>query len=176
MTAKLRSHEKDVRNEFSKMYPDAFDVEWDWEGTYWDVSFRTGSRPNVTEHEAWYGKTGNWIRTKTEIMLSSVPQQIRDFLAADSDYGTAPFADNDAEYIETPSGNFYRFDLRLNGVVVEVDDPKVQIDIVTNIPDDFMVDDIFAALWAMGQSFEIISEGYDDEYAAFRTILQLAVV
>ena len=113
--------QKDVRNEFSKMYPDAFDVEWDWEGTYWDVSFRTGSRPNVTEHEAWYGKTGNWIRTKTEIMLSSVPQQIRDFLAADSDYGTAPFADNDAEYIETPSGNFYRFDLRLNGVVVEVD-------------------------------------------------------
>ena len=113
--------QKDVRNEFSKMYPDAFDVEWDWEGTYWDVSFRTGSRPNVTEHEAWYGKTGNWIRTKTEIMLSSVPQQIRDFLAADSYYGTAPFADNDAEYIETPSGNFYRFDLRLNGVVVEVD-------------------------------------------------------
>lgn len=113
--------QKDVRNEFSKMYPDAFDVEWDWEGTYWDVSFRTGSRPNGTEHEAWYDKTGNWIRTKTEIMLSSVPQQIRDFLAADSDYGTAPFADNDAEYIETPSGNFYRFDLRLNGVVVEVD-------------------------------------------------------
>lgn len=58
----------------------------------------------------------------------------------------------------------------------QVDAPKVQIDIVTNIPDDFMVDDIFAALWAMGQSFEIISEGYDDEYAAFRTILQLAVV
>lgn len=58
----------------------------------------------------------------------------------------------------------------------QVDAPKVQIDIVTNVPNDLMVDDIFAALWLMDQSFEIISEGYDDEYAAFRTILQLVVV
>lgn len=58
----------------------------------------------------------------------------------------------------------------------QADAPKVQIDIVTNIPDDFLVDDICAALWLMDQSFEVISEGYDDEYAAFRTILQLAVV
>ena len=113
--------QKDVRNEFSKMYPNAFDVEWEWDGTYWDVSFETGSRPNGTEHEAWYDKTGSWLRTKTEIAVSAVPQEIQDFLSADPTYGTAPYADNDAEFIETPSGNFYRFDLRVNGVVVEVD-------------------------------------------------------
>ena len=59
--------------------------------------------------------------TKTEMLITAVPQQIKDFLSASPDYGTAPYADNDAEFIETPSGNFYRFDLRVNGVVVEVD-------------------------------------------------------
>lgn len=113
--------DKDVRNEFDKMYPDAFDIEWEWEGTYWDVSFETGSRPNGTEHEAWYDKSGNWLRTTTEMLITDVPQQIKDILAADPTYGTAPYADIDADFIETPSGNFYRFDLRVNGVVVEVD-------------------------------------------------------
>ena len=58
----------------------------------------------------------------------------------------------------------------------QVDAPKVQIDIVTRDPNDFMVDDILAALWLMDLSYVIVSEGYDDEYRAFRTILQLVVV
>ena len=58
----------------------------------------------------------------------------------------------------------------------QIDAPKVQIDIVTNIPDDVMVDDILAALWMMNLPYTIVSEGYDDEYEAFRTILQLVVV
>ena len=58
----------------------------------------------------------------------------------------------------------------------QVDVPKVQIDIVTNIKDDLLVDDICAALWLMDLSYVIVSEGYDDEYCAFRTILQLVVV
>jgi hypothetical protein len=113
--------QKDVRNEFNRMYPEAFDVEWEWNGTHWDVSFETGSRQNGTEHEARYDKAGNWLMTKTEMLITAVPQQIKDFLSASPDYGTAPYADNDAEFIETPTGNFYRFDLRVNGVVVEVD-------------------------------------------------------
>ena len=58
----------------------------------------------------------------------------------------------------------------------QIDAPKVQIDIVTNNPNDFMVDDILAALWMMDLPYMIVSEGYDDEYAAFRTIVQLVVV
>lgn len=53
--------------------------------------------------------------------------------------------------------------------------PRVQIDIVTNDPLDFLADDVFAALWSMGLSYSIESEGYDPEYSAFRTILQLEV-
>ena len=58
----------------------------------------------------------------------------------------------------------------------QVDAPKVQLDIVTNIPDDSLVDDICAALWLMDLPYSVESEGYDDEYAAYRTILQLVVV
>lgn len=53
--------------------------------------------------------------------------------------------------------------------------PKVQLDIITNIPDDSMIDDICAALWMMNLTYSVESEGYDDEYAAYRTILQLEV-
>lgn len=56
-----------------------------------------------------------------------------------------------------------------------LDIPKVQIDIVTNRKDDFLVDDICAALWFMGLSYSVESEGYDPDYNAFRTILQLEV-
>lgn len=113
--------QKNVINEFKSMYPDAFDVEWGWEGIYWEVSFETGSRPNGVEHEALYDTDGNWIQTKTEIPVSSVPQKIKDFLTADPTYGSASLADNEADYFETPSGNFYRFSIRLDGIAIEVD-------------------------------------------------------
>ena len=58
----------------------------------------------------------------------------------------------------------------------QVDAPKVQLDIVTNNPNDFLVDDITAALWMMDLPYSVESEGYDDEYNAYRTILQLVVV
>ena len=58
----------------------------------------------------------------------------------------------------------------------QIDRPKVQIDIITNDPNDFMVDDILAALWMMDLPYVIFSEGYDDEYTAYRTIVQLVVV
>ena len=52
---------------------------------------------------------------------------------------------------------------------------KVQIDIVTQNKDDFLVDDVCAALWTMDLPYSVQSEGYDPECNAFRTILQLVV-
>lgn len=111
---------KGVRNEFDRMYPDAWDIEWEDQGTYWEVSFETGSRPDGTDHKAWYDKGGNWIQTCTDVLLSAVPQEIKDYLMA-SEFGNGQFEDNDAEYFETQSGNFYRFDMRQGGREVEVD-------------------------------------------------------
>lgn len=111
---------KEVRNEFDRMYPDAWDIEWEDQGAYWEVSFETGSRPDGTDHKAWYDKEGNWIQTCTDVLLSAVPQEIKDYLMA-SEFGSGQFEDNDAEYFETQSGNFYRFDMRQGGREIEVD-------------------------------------------------------
>lgn len=112
---------KDVRSEFERMYPKAWDVEWERMGEYWEVTFETGSRPDGTEHKAWYDKGGNWIQTVTDVLLSSVPQEIKNYLQ-ESEYGTAQFEDYDAEYFETQSGGaFYRFDLIAGGREIEVD-------------------------------------------------------
>ena len=58
----------------------------------------------------------------------------------------------------------------------QLDMPKVQIDIISNDYHDLLAEDVAVALWMMDQSYEIISEGYDDNYAAYRTIYQLVVV
>ena len=57
----------------------------------------------------------------------------------------------------------------------QLDVPRVQIDIITNNLDDTIVDDIAAALWMMDLPYSVVSEGYDDDYAAYRVILQLVV-
>lgn len=57
-----------------------------------------------------------------------------------------------------------------------LDAPKVQIDIVTQSAQDPLVDDVMAALWSMDLPYSIESEGYDPDYNAQRTILQLVVI
>lgn len=112
---------KDVRTEFADMYPDAWDVEWERNGSGWIVSFETGKRPNGTEHKAWYDKDGAWIQTVTDVILADVPQSIKNYLQ-ESEYAQAHFEDYDAEYFETQAGdNFYRFDLVMGGRDIEVD-------------------------------------------------------
>ncbi len=111
---------KNARNEFDKMYPNAFDIEWDYEGFYWEVSFETGSRPNGIEHEAKFDLSGNWIETVTEMFFNSVPQAVKD--AFNAEYGNVRVDDNTVDFVQTPAGDFYRFEIMLGGVktVVEV--------------------------------------------------------
>lgn len=112
---------KNVRSEFNRMYPDAWDVEWEWMGGLWEVSFETGKRPNGTDRKAYYDADGTWIRTVTDVLLTAVPQNIKDYLQ-ESEFGTARFEDYDAEYFETSSGDdFYRFDMIMDGREIEVD-------------------------------------------------------
>lgn len=108
---------KSVRTEFDDMYPDARDVEWEAEVGYWKVSFETGKAPDVKEREAWYDAQGNWIRTETDMVASALPQSVKDALAA-SEYAGALLSDTDVEFVETPEGNYYRLEVRLNGLEV----------------------------------------------------------
>lgn len=54
--------------------------------------------------------------------------------------------------------------------------PKVQLDIITQTRDSILAEDILAALWAMNLPYSVQSEGYDPDYNAFRTILQVVVI
>lgn len=57
----------------------------------------------------------------------------------------------------------------------QLDAPKVQIDIITNLEDDTLVEDVSEALKQMELPYSVVSEGYDDDYCAQRTILQLVI-
>lgn len=57
----------------------------------------------------------------------------------------------------------------------QLDLPKVQIDIISNDYYDLLAEDVAVALWMMDLPYQVISEGYDDEYEAYRTIYQLVV-
>lgn len=112
--------DRDVINEFNGMYPDARDIEWEFNGTFWEVDFETGPRPNGIDHTAYYDIHGGWMQTRTEVLLNAVPQKIKDYLA-DSEYGNYQIEDYSVDYYQSPSGNFYRFDIRINGDDAEVD-------------------------------------------------------
>lgn len=112
---------KAVRNEFRSMYPDARDVEWDREGKNWSVSFEIGKRPNEVDYDALYDVNGNWIMTETDVLLVDIPEKVKNFLAASAEYGSFPYADREAEFYQTPAGDFYRIELSNNGREIEVD-------------------------------------------------------
>ena len=108
---------KAVRTQFRSMVDGARDIEWDREGQNWSVSYEIGR----VEYETLYDPNGKWLVTEKEVYLSDVPQNIKAFLAASPEYGNLPFDDNTVEYYQTPSGNFYRFELSNQGRDIKVD-------------------------------------------------------
>ena len=111
---------RNVRSQFSSMYPSARDVEWEPDYGNWKVSFETGTVPNVKEHEAWYDVNGNWIRTETDIFQNELPQAVKDALAA-SEYASPYLQIDDVDFVETPDGDFYQVDVEVAGVEISLD-------------------------------------------------------
>lgn len=110
---------KDVRSEFERMYPDARDVEWEPEGGYWKVSFETGRNPDRLDHQAWYDRNGEWVRTETDVYLSNVPQGVKDLLEA-SEYGSGMVDGRDVDHVQSPQREYYRFKVNIDGRTVYV--------------------------------------------------------
>ena len=109
---------KDVEAEFNNMFPDATDVEWEDEGEYWEVSFEMETPEGEVEGEVWFDKDGNWLGTETEISTDALPQYVLDAIAA-SEYANAE-PDDEADYIQTPSGSWYELELECDDFEVEV--------------------------------------------------------
>lgn len=108
---------KSARELFAEMYPDAKDVEWEVEKGYWKVSFDTGTGTSLTEYEAWYDDAGNWVRTETEKHPSSLPENIKAILNS-SEYAAAMI--DDVKYVQTPSEEYYQFELSVAGASIYV--------------------------------------------------------
>ena len=118
-----------VLDRFENMYPGAWDVEWEREGVYWEVSFDTGTPPDEIDHTAWFRSDGTWVRTETDLHISAVLASIKEFLQ-ESQYAAALLEDSEIDYIQTPDGNFYQFELVYNGTRVKVnvtEDGKVSL-------------------------------------------------
>jgi len=63
-----------VVNSFQKLFPKAFDVEWELDGENYKVEFETGLLG--TDHDVWFDKTGKLFRHKEEITKSDLPQKV----------------------------------------------------------------------------------------------------
>lgn len=107
---------KAARTEFRSMYSGARDVEWDREGTNWEVSYEI----DRVEYESLFDASGKWLMTKKEVSYANVPDVIRTYLST-SEYGTYRLDDNTVDFYQTPDGNFYRFELDDNGRDLDVD-------------------------------------------------------
>lgn len=57
-----------------------------------------------------------------------------------------------------------------------VDAPEVQLDLITQNPPRALQKALFAALRAARQPYSVVSVGYDDEYAAYRCIIEMVVI
>lgn len=109
---------KVVREHFADMFPKAKDVEWEVEMGYWKVSFETGTGVSRVDSEAWYNETGEWVRTETDRFLSSLPEEIKAIISS-SEYASAMI--DDVKYVQTPSEEYYQFELTVAGVSIYLD-------------------------------------------------------
>ena len=109
---------KVVREHFADMFPKAKDVEWEVEKGYWKVSFETGTGVSRVDSEAWYNETGEWVRTETDRFLSSLPEEIKAIISS-SEYASAMI--DDVKYVQTPSEEYYQFELTVAGASIYLD-------------------------------------------------------
>lgn len=76
---------------------------------------------NGTRREVSYDADANWLRTKTDWRVSYLPSIVAQALA-DSAYGN--YRVDEVDWIETPEGDFYLFELERGGameVILRID-------------------------------------------------------
>jgi hypothetical protein len=88
----------------SRNYPDAKIVETDFEKGYYETDIIV----NGIHKELLFDNSGNWVYTQTELRKNEVPQNILAVLET-SEYTS--YHIDDIDFFETPSGNYYLFEL-----------------------------------------------------------------
>lgn len=98
-------------------YPGASIIETDLEPNWMEVDIIH----DRTAKEVRFTTTGEWISTSWDVRLTDVPQVVKD--AAQAAY--PGFRMDDADYVQTPAGDYYLIELEKGGQDVYV---KVQAD------------------------------------------------
>lgn len=104
----LRNAPATVEAAFRNLYPNAIVTEWEKQGNYIKADFRNG----LQESEAWFLRDGTWVRTETDIAVNTLPQPVQDYVTANY----PAYWIDDADHVETPSGDYYKLELERNGV------------------------------------------------------------
>ena len=88
---------------FESRFPDATRIEWERDMGQFKASFSI----NDQEKEAWFEKEGDWVRTKTDISLSEVPEAV---LETARNYKDGEWKIENIDYFEQASGvsRYYR--------------------------------------------------------------------
>ena len=94
-----------IEESIAEKYPRARIVDIDSENGMTEVEILDGR----VCRELLFNTSNEWVHTKTEITLADVPTQVMEAFKASS---YANYYIDDIDYYETPTENYYRFDLK----------------------------------------------------------------
>ena len=94
----------EIKEYIATNYPQAKIIETDFENGRYEVDIIEGA----THKELVFDPEGEWISTETEVGKAEIPSVVISALEA-SEYGS--YRIDDIDYFETPSGNYYLFEL-----------------------------------------------------------------
>ncbi|MUH34721.1 hypothetical protein D9O36_02605 [Zobellia amurskyensis] len=69
-----------IVNKFNKQFPNASDIEWEMDGSLYNVDFEMGWN---TDHDVWYNAEGDVVKHKEDIAKSELPQAVKDRIKTD---------------------------------------------------------------------------------------------
>ena len=95
-----------VLQAFKDKYPEATYAEWERVGTKYKAEFRHEGH----SAEAWFEKNAEWIRTEFDFH-GTLPQAVQQLIATQY----ARYEIDSVEWVETPTGNYYQFELERDG-------------------------------------------------------------
>ncbi|MDO6517710.1 PepSY-like domain-containing protein [Zobellia uliginosa] len=93
-----------ILNQFNSQFPKATDVEWEMDGTLYNVEFEIGWN---RDHDVWYDAEGKMVKQKEEIASKELPQAVHKTIETDfKGYST-----DDVERITDEGKIFYKMEL-----------------------------------------------------------------
>lgn len=93
-----------ILNQFNKSFPVASDIDWEMEGTLYNVEFETDY--NV-DNEIWFNKKGEIVKYKSDFAIDKLPKKVKETLKKNfSEYNI-----DDLEQISEPGKIVYKMEL-----------------------------------------------------------------